>query len=397
MSAGALDGVRVLDLGTRIGAPFAATLLGELGADVIKIEQPGTGDFLRTIPPFDGDVSLFWAVEGRGKRSVTIDLSKPKGQELLKKLVEHADVLVENFTPGTLERWNLAPDDLRTINPRLIVSRVSVYGQDGPYRDRPGLDRNGIALGGLLGITGFADGPPVRPGVIIADYLTALFNAIGILAALVERTKSDQGQQVELALYESVLRVMEWTVAAYDRLGIVRERAGNRLPNSAPLDNYETSDGRYVCIAAAGDVLFPRLARAMGRDDLLSDERFATLQARAANADAINGEVASWCRERTLADIEKVLVANEVPVSGVYGIDQIAADPQVMARSAIVAVEDPTLGPVRQQAPVPRLDRTPLAVSKGAPRLGEHTDEVLGELLGMTPEEIEALRAGGIV
>ena len=393
---GPLAGIRVLDLGTRIGAPFAATLLGEFGADVIKIEQPGTGDFLRSIPPFDGDVSLFWAVEGRGKRSVTIDLSKPKGQDLLKRLVEHADVLVENFTPGTLERWNLKPDDLRKINPRLIVSRVSVYGQDGPYRERPGLDRNGIALGGLLGITGFPDGPPVRPGVIIADYLTALFNTVGILAAIVERTRSDQGQQVELALYESVLRVMEWTVAAYDRLGIVRERSGNRLPNSAPLDNYETSDGRYVCIAAAGNVLFPRLAKAMGREDLVNDPRFASLEMRATNADAINAEVAAWCRERTLAAIEEILIANEVPVSGVYGIDQIAADPQVQSRDAIVTVDDPTLGPVRQQAPVPRLDRTPLVVSKGAPRLGEHTDEVLGEL-GLDREEIESLRRDGIV
>ncbi|MGH2726183.1 MAG: CaiB/BaiF CoA transferase family protein, partial [Actinomycetota bacterium] len=284
---GALDGIRVLDLGTRIGAPFAATLLGELGADVIKIEQPGTGDFLRTIPPFDGDVSLFWAVEGRGKRSVTIDLSRPRGQELLRALIRHADVLVENFQPGTLERWSLAPEDLRALNPRLIVSRVSVYGQDGPYRDRPGLDRNGIALGGLLGITGYPESPPVRPGVIIADYLTALFNTIGVLAAVVERTRSGEGQQVELALYESVLRVMEWTVAAYDRLGIVRERTGNRLPNSAPLDNYPTADGKYVCIAAAGDVLFPRLCRAIGREDLPSDPRFSTLARRAENADAI--------------------------------------------------------------------------------------------------------------
>ena len=394
---GALDGIRVLDLGTRIGAPFAATLLGELGADVIKIEQPGTGDFLRTIPPFDGDVSLFWAVEGRGKRSVTIDLSKPRGQELLKKLVPHADVLVENFTPGTLERWDLAPDDLRALNPRLIVSRVSVYGQDGPYRDRPGLDRNGIALGGLLGITGFPDAPPVRPGVIIADYVSALFNTVGILAALVERTNSSQGQQVELALYESVLRVMEWTIAAYDRLGIVRERSGNRLPNSAPIDNYETSDGRYVCVAAAGDVLFPRLCGAIGRDDLLEDARFSTLRERAANAEAVNEEVAAWCRARTLDEIESILVKHEVPVSRVYTIDEIVADPQVQRRAAIVSVDDPVLGPVRQQAPVPRLDRSPLRIQRGAPRLGEHTGEVLGEMLGMSSGEIEELRRDGIV
>ena len=394
---GALDGIRVLDLGTRIGAPFAATLLAELGADVIKIEQPGTGDFLRTIPPFDGEVSLFWAVEGRGKRSVTIDLSKPAGQDLLKRLVPRTDVLVENFTPGTLERWNLAPDELRAINPRLIVSRVSVYGQNGPYRDRPGLDRNGIALGGLLGITGFPDAPPVRPGVIIADYLTALFNTIGILAALVERTRSDQGQQVELALYESVMRVMEWTFAAHDRLGIVRERAGNRLPNSAPLDNYETMDGRYVCIAAAGNVLFPRLAKAMGREDLLDDARFATLADRARNADAINEEVAAWCRRNSLAEIERLLIEHEVPVSGIYTAAEIAGDPQVRARRSIVGVEDPELGTVNQQAPVPRLDRTPLEIKRGAPRLGEHTDEVLTELLGLDANALRTLRADGVI
>jgi formyl-CoA transferase len=394
---GALGGIRVLDLGTRIGAPFAATLLGELGADVVKVEQPGTGDFLRTIPPFEGDVSLFWAVEGRGKRSVTIDLSKPAGQELLRRLVPHADVLVENFQPGTLERWGLAPDELRALNPRLIVSRVSVYGQDGPYRDRPGLDRNGIALGGLLHITGHPDAPPVRPGVIVADYLTALFNTIGILAALVERAASGEGQQVELALYESVLRVMEWTVAAYDRLGVVRERAGNRLPNSAPLDNYETSDGRFVCIAAAGDVLFPRLCEAMSMPELPADPRFGTLAARASHAEEINAIVAAWCRERTLAEIERTLIDHQVPVSGVYGIDEILSDPQVVAREAVVEVDDPVLGPVRQQAPVPRLDRTPLRVARGAPTLGEHTDEVLAELLGMDADEIERLRRDGVV
>src|SRR5438105_10937608 len=293
MPEGALAGIRVLDLGTRIGAPFAATLLAELGAEVVKIEQPGTGDFMRTIPPFDQGVSLWWAVDGRGKKSVTLDLSTERGQEVLRRLVEHADVLVENFQPGTLERWNLAPESLRRINPRLIVSRVSVYGQDGPYRDRPGLDRNGIALGGLLHITGYPDAPPVRSGVIVADYLTALFNTIGVLAALYERERSGEGQGVELALYESVLRIMEWTVAAYDRQGVVRERTGNRLANSAPLDNYETADGRYVCIAAAGDVLFPRLCAAMENEALLTDERFASLAQRAKHGDEINAVVAA--------------------------------------------------------------------------------------------------------
>ena len=396
-SGGALEGIRVLDLGTRVGAPFAATLLGELGADVIKVEQPGTGDFMRTIGPFDGETSLWWSVEGRGKRSITLDLSKPAGQAVLRRLVPLADVLVENFQPGTLERWNLAPTDLRALNPRLVVSRVSVYGQDGPYRDRPGLDRNGIALGGLLGITGYADRPPVRPGVIIADYLTALFNTIGVLAALLERERSGEGQGVELSLFESVLRVMEWTVAGYDRLGVVRERTGNRLPNSAPLDNYETSDGRYVCIAAAGDVLFPRLAEAIGRSDLLDDPRFAGLAARAENADAINEVVAGWCRTRTLEEIERTLVAAQVPMSGVYSVDQIVEDPQVRARGSIVTVDDPVLGPVRQQGPVPRLDRTPMHIARGAPRLGEHNEEVYLGLLGMERPEYEGLQRDGTI
>ncbi|MFN2544008.1 MAG: CaiB/BaiF CoA transferase family protein [Actinomycetota bacterium] len=397
MPAGALAGVRVVDLGTRIGAPFAATLLAELGADVIKIEQPGTGDFMRTIPPFDGDVSLWWAVDGRGKRSVTLDLSKERGQDILRRLVEHTDVLVENFQPGTLERWDLAPDDLRALNPRLIVSRVSVYGQDGPYRDRPGLDRNGIALGGLLHITGYPEQPPVRPGVIVSDYLTALFNTVGIIAALYERERSGQGQGVELALYESVLRIMEWTVAAYDRLGVVRERSGNRLPNSAPLDNYRAIDGSYVCIAAAGDVLFPRLCAAMGKEELLHDRRFESLSVRAENADRINEIVQDWCSQRTAAQIEEILVKHQVPVSRVYAVDEIVADPHVKARGSVVEVDDPSLGPIKQQGPVPRLDRTPLRVPHGAPKLGQHTDEVLRELLGLTEAQIGSLRDEGIL
>ena len=395
--AGALDGIRVLDLGTRIGAPFAATLLAEFGADVIKVEQPGTGDFMRSIGPFEGETSLWFAVEGRGKRSITLDLSTAEGQDLLRRLVEHADVLVENFQPGTLERWNLGPEDLRARNPRLIVSRTSVYGQDGPYRDRPGLDRNGIALGGLLHITGEPDRPPVRPGVIVADYLTAMFNTIGILAALVERARSDEGQTVESALYESVLRIMEWTVAGFDRLGIVRERTGNRLPNSAPLDNWRTADGEWVCIAAAGDGLFPRLCKAMGREELLADERFATLEARARNADAINAIVGDWCAVRSIAEVERILVEHQVPVSRIYAIDQIVADEHVRARGSIIEVEDPVLGPVKQQGPVPRMDRTPPRIPRGAPRLGEHNDDIYGGLLGLSPDEMLALRDAGVI
>ena len=402
--SGPLAGIRVLDLGTRIGAPFAATLLGDLGADVIKIEAPGQGDFMRSIGPFVDDYSLFWAVEGRSRRSITLNLRVPKGQAILKRLVRTADVVVENFRPGTLEKWGLGYDVLAAENPGVILTRVSVYGQTGPYRHRPGLDRNGIAMGGLLYVTGHRDRPPVRPGVIVSDYLTAVFNAFAIVTALYERDRAaretgaaPRGQWVDLALYESILRIMEHTLAAYDRLGVVREREGNRLANSAPLDNWETSDGKYVCIVAAGDGLFPRLAKAMGREDLLHDPRFETLARRAEHGDEINGIVGAWVARHTAADVQAILDAHDVPFGFAYSVADVFADPQVRERGDIETVEDPVIGPVRMQGVYPRFSRTPGRIRAGAPRLGEHNREVYGEVLGMSDAEIEALRADGVV
>jgi crotonobetainyl-CoA:carnitine CoA-transferase CaiB-like acyl-CoA transferase len=401
--SGPLAGLRILDLGTRIGAPFAATLLADLGADVIKVELPGQGDFMRTIGPFADGYSLFWAVEGRNRRSITLDLRKAEGQTLLKRLVEHADVVVENFQPGTLEGWGLGYDALAAVNPGIILTRVSVYGQTGPYRDRPGLDRNGIAMGGLMYITGYPDRPPVRPGVIVSDYLTGVFNAFSILAALYERdrrgaaTGKPQGQWVDLSLYESILRIMEHTLASYDRLGVVREREGNRLRNSAPLDNWLTSDGKYVCIIAAGDGLFPRLCRAMGREDLLADPRFKTMAMRAEHGEEINGIVAAWVAERTSADVQAILERHEVPFGVAYSVADIFADPHVQSRGDIETVEDPTIGPVRMQGVYPRFSRTPGAIRRGAPRLGQHNDEVYGDLLGLGTDEITRLRAERVI
>ena len=397
--SGPLTGIRVIDLGTRIGAPFAATLLADLGAEVIKVELPGQGDFMRTIGPFVGDYSLFWAVEGRNKKSVTLDLRKPKGQELFRRLVPLADAIVENFQPGTLEGWGIGYDVLEKLNPKIVLTRATVYGQDGPYRDRPGLDRNGIAHGGLLYLTGYADRPPVRPGIIISDYVTGIFNALSIMIALYERDVggSGRGQSVDLALYESIFRLMEHTVAAYDRLGIVREREGNRLRNSAPLDNWQTRDGEFVCIIAAGDGLFPRLARAMGRADLLEDPRFGTLADRAKHAEEINGVVADWCRQRTAAEIEEILTAAQVPVCRAYSIRDIFADPHYRERNDIVEVEDPEIGTVRMQGVYPRLSRTPGAIRRGAPRLGEHNDEIYRGLLGIGDEELDELRREGVI
>src|SRR5881227_4346581 len=286
-----LEGIRVIDVGTRISAPFCAGILGEQGAEVIKVEDPKGGDFMRTIGPFVDGYSLFWAVEGRGRKSVTCNLRVPEGQDLFRRLCATADVVCENFRPGTMEKWNIGPTDL---DERLVYVRISVFGQDGPYSSRPGLDRLGIGYGGLLHLTGYPDRPPVRPGVTVSDYLTGVFAAEAALAALYARDARGDGTGavVDAPLYGSVLRILEWTIAGHDRLGVVRGREGNRLANSAPLDNYVTREGRFVCIVAGSDANFARLCRAMGRDELIDDERFRTLEERAKHNDVINGIVA---------------------------------------------------------------------------------------------------------
>ncbi|MDQ1459087.1 MAG: succinyl-CoA---D-citramalate CoA-transferase [Actinomycetota bacterium] len=393
--SGALEGVRVLDLGTRIAAPFCAGLLGEQGAEIIKIEQPRGGDFMREIGPFVDGYSLFWAVEGRGRKSVTIDLRTPDGQDLFRRLAATADVVVENFRPGTLEQWNIDPAHLAE---RLVTIRISMFGQDGPYSKRPGLDRVGIGYGGLLNLTGYPDRPPVRVGVTISDYLTGVFAAHAAVAALYARDARGRGGAViDAALYGSVLRILEWTLPAYDRLGTVRTREGNRLANSAPLDNYPTADGKYVCIVAGSDANFARLCKAMDRPDLLDDPRFAKLSDRATHGDTINGIVADWTATLDARTVEERCVAHDVPVATAYTSADIFADPHFEARHDLVTVDDPVIGPIRQQAPFPRhVGETPVAPS-GAPRLGEHTDEVLSTLLDLSRADLDALRSKGVV
>lgn len=418
---GPLEGLRVVDVGTRISAPFCAGLLGEQGAEVIKVEQPDGGDFMRTIGPFvrpdgsgtsgtgeshddgpdaDPGYSLFWAVEGRGRRSVTCDLRRPEGQALFRRLCERADVVCENFRPGTMERWHLGPADL---DPRVVMVRISVFGQDGPKAHRTGLDRLGIGYGGLLHLTGYPDRPPVRVGVTISDYLTGVFAAQAATAALYRRDArppeqgGGRGAVVDAFLYGSVLRILEWTIAAYDRLGIVREREGNRLANSAPLDNYPTADGRYICIVAGSDANFRRLCRAMDRPDLVEDPRYRRLADRAARSDEINDLVADWTRTLTAAEIEARCVEHEVPVATAYSAADIAADEHMAARGDLVTVDDHVIGPVRQQAPFPRFVGEPMPVPAGAPTLGEHNDEVWGGLVGLGVDELARYRADGII
>jgi len=403
-------------VGTRISAPFCAGLLGELGAEVIKVELPGGGDFMRTIGPFvdtgeEAGYSLFWAVEGRGRRSATCDLRTPRGQDLFRQLASRCDVVCENFRPGTMEGWNLGPDSL---DPSLVYVRISVFGQDGPYSQRPGLDRLGIAYGGLLHLTGERDRPPVRPGVTISDYLTGVFAAMAAVAGLYrrdtdpagraqggeERDPADgrgRGAVIDAPLYGAVLRVLEWTLAGYDQLGTVRSREGNRLPHSAPLDNYPTADGAYVCIVAGSDANFARLCRAMGRPDLTTDPRFTTLALRARHGDEINDIVAAWTGNQSAEAVEAACIAHDVPVGTAYSAADIFADPHMAARGDLVTVDDPVVGPVRQQAPFPRFVGRPTPVPTGAPRLGADNRAVWCDLVGLSAAELDQLESDGVV
>ncbi|MDQ3147595.1 MAG: CoA transferase [Actinomycetota bacterium] len=394
--AGPLEGLRVIDVGTRIAAPFCAGLLGEMGAEVIKVEQPGTGDFMREIGPFHEGYSLFWAVEGRGRKGVTLDLHQPRGQDLFRRLAATADVVCENFRPGTLEHWNVGPADL---DPRLVTVRISVFGQSGPSSLRPGLDRLGIGYGGLLHLTGYPDRPPVRPGVTVSDYLTGTFAAHAAVAALYARDArgTGRGAVVDAYLYGSVLRILEWTLPAYATLGVVREREGNRLANSAPLDNYPSADGRYVCIVAGSDANFARLCKAMDRPELVDDPRFAVLADRARHGDVINGLVAGWTSSLPAAEIERRCVAEDVPVATAYTAADIFADAHMTARGDLVDVDDPVAGPLPQQAPFPRFVGEAVPVPSGAPLLGQHNAEVWGGLVGLSEGERAELEGEGVL
>ena len=396
-----LAGIRVLDVGTRVAAPFCAGILGEQGAEVVKIEDPDRGDKTRATGPFTADddgslYSLYWSVEGRGRKSVTINLRSPEGQDLFRRLASVSDVVCENFRPGTLERWNIDPTRL---SPRLVTARISLYGQQGPKSLYGGFDHNAVAFAGLTHLTGHADQPPARPGLFVSDYLTGVFAAQAVTSLLYERDAkgSGTGGVVDAYLYGSVLRIMEWTIAAYDRLGSVRQRTGNRSGNAAPLDNFRSRDGRHVCIVAVGQAVFERLCEAMGRPELLVDEHFATPRARRHNSELVNQTVAVWASGLDAAVIEERCHRHGVPVGVVHDVSDVVADDHVRARGDVCTVDDPVIGPVRQQAPYPRFDDDPPPVPAGAPRLGEHTDEVLSSLLGLSGAQIAALRERNVI
>ena len=394
--SGPLAGVRVLELGSLIAGPFCSKTLADFGAEVIKVEPPGEGDPLRRWRRLRNGVSLWWHVQSRNKRSVTCDLRKPEGQEIVRRLAAQSDIAIENFRPGALEKWRLGWDELSRANPKLVLVRISGYGQSGPYRERPGFAAIAEALAGLRYITGFPDRPPVRPNLSIGDTIASLHGVIGALLALHEVRKSGKGQVVDVALHEAVFNCMESLLPEYDAHGHVRERSGSALPGIAPSNLYPCKDGAYVLIAGNADSLYRRLMTAIGREDLRDDPALARNDGRAAQMQRIDDAIAAWSRERDLAAVLETMEKAQVPAGRIYTAADIAADPHFAARGMIQEIVAGDGEPLRVPGIVPKLSATPGAIRSAAPKLGEHTDEVLKEL-GYDASAIAKLRQTNII
>ena len=394
---GALSDLRVVEMGQLLAGPFCGQLLADFGADVIKLEPPGQGDPMRECGREKADGrSLWWPVVARGKRSVTINLREQQGQELARELIATADVLIENFRPGTLEKWSMAPEDLMAANPRLIVVRVSGYGQTGPYASRPGYGAIGEAMGGLRAVIGEPDRPPARAGISIGETLAATFACLGCLVALHAREATGRGQIVDSALYEAVLGVMESLIPEYTVSDYIRPRTGSILPNVAPANAYPTADGEHL-ISGNQDTVWKRLAVAMGRPELGDDERYATHNARGANQAELDALIAEWSATMTSHELEELLNEHGVPNGKIYTAPDMLADAHFKAREAIVTLAHPQLGDFPMQNVVPKLSDTPGEIRWVGPELGEHTDDVLGDVLGLDAQELDRLRVAGIV
>ena len=391
----ALAGLKVIEMGQLIAGPFASKLLGEFGADVIKIEPPGVGDPLRKWRKIKDGTSLWWHVQSRNKRSLTLDLKQGEAQDIVRQLVAEADILVENFRPGTLEGWGLGYDALKAINPRLIMLRISGYGQTGPYRDLPGFGVIGEAMGGLRHLSGYAGQAPVRVGVSIGDSLSSLYGVIGVLLALQERGRSGEGQEIDVALYESVFAMMESLVPEYDAFGYVREPAGSALPGITPSNSYPCNDGSYVLIAGNGDSIYKRLMTLIGRDDLGNDPRLAQNDGRSQHAELIDTAIGEWTAGRGRDEVIEALKGARVPAGYPYTAADIVQDPHYLARQMIETVQTP-VGPLKVPGVLPKLSRTPGRIGTGGPQLGEHSEDILAGL-GLSAEQVAGLRERGII
>lgn len=394
-----LQGIRVLDVSTFLAGPFCTTQLGEFGAEVIKIELPGLGDALRKFGTMTecGD-SLPWLSESRNKKCVTLDLRKPEGAELLQRLVAKADVMVENFQPGTLEKWGLGWEELKKHNGRLVMVRISGFGQTGPYSPRPGFGRIGNAFGGLSFLAGYPDRPPVTPGsATIPDYMAGIYGAMGVLLALRARELTGRGQVIDIGLYEPIFRILDELAAAYHYKGFVRQRMGPGTVNVVPHSHYPTKDKRWIAIACTSDKIFARLAEAMGRPDLADETKWGRLANRERDRAEVDAFVADWTETHDRAELMQVCDRFQVPCGPVYAIDEIFDDPHYKARENIKFVSDPRAGELAVPNVCPRLSDTPGSIEWLGPALGAHTDQIYREMLELSAAELEALRAKRVI
>ncbi|MDP7269969.1 MAG: CaiB/BaiF CoA-transferase family protein [Gammaproteobacteria bacterium] len=395
---GPLHGIRVLELGQLIAGPYTGSFLGYFGAEVIKVEQPGCGDPLRTWRMMDGDTSVWWASIARNKKSITANLRTPEGSDIVRRLAAECDVLIENFRPGAMEKWGLGPDELRKDNPGLIYARVSGYGQDGPYSSRLGFASVCEGFGGFRYLNGFPDRPPVRPNLSMGDTLAALHTALGIVMACVHKLNDPEkhGQVIDVAIYEAVYSMLESVVPEYDRGGVVRECSGSTLTGIVPTNTYRCADGKDVIIGANGDSIFKRLCIAMGRPDMGEDPRFASNNDRVEHEPEIDALIEVWMKTMTGDEALKVLEEAQVPSGPIYSVADMMVDEQYNARGMFETVES-NGKPLKVPAMIPKLSKTPGATRTTAPALGAHNEEVLGNLLGMSAEEIAKLKEAGAI
>ena len=395
---GPLRGLRVLDIATIVAAPFAASLLADYGAEVLKVELP-SGDGARGFPPFKDGKSLWWKVTNRNKKFVTLDLRKPEGIAILKQLLPKFDVLVENFRPGTLDRWGLTKEVLWSLQPRLVILRATGFGQTGPYRDRPGFARIFEAMGGLTYITGEPGGEPMHAGYPIGDAIGGVFGALGIVSALWKRAKDPNapGEEIDLSMTEATLRLLEFLAIEHDQLGTVRERSGNANQYSAPAAVFRTKDNRWVSLAGSTNVLYANNCRAIGRPDLIDDPRFANNGMRTERKDELNAIFSTWCAAHALDQVLAAFQEAQGTIAPIYSIDQVFADPQVQARDAITSVPDKDFGSVRMQNVVPRFVNDPGSVRSTGGAIGQDNAEIYGTWLALSEAEQQQLKQAGVI
>ncbi|MQM24109.1 CaiB/BaiF CoA transferase family protein [Glycomyces albidus] len=391
-----LEGLRVLDVSTLFAGPIAATFLGDFGADVIKVEHPTRPDAARGHGPAKDGVNLWWKTLGRNKRTVTVNLATPEGADLLLRLAAGADVLIENFRPGTLERWGLGPERLHEANPGLVIARVTAFGQTGPYAGRPGFGSLAEAMSGFAALTGQPDGPPTLPPFGLADGIAALATAYAVMVALRAADRDGAGQVIDLAIIEPILMLLGGQITAYDQLGVLQPRSGNRSVNNAPRNVYRTGDGAWVAVSTSSQSIAERVMRLVGRGDLVDEPWFASGHTRAEHADELDEAVAAWIGARPAAEVVAAFEAAQAAVAPVYDVRGVLADPQYQAIGTVQTVEDEELGPVKMQNVLFRLSGTPGAIRWTGRRHGQDTDEVLAEV-GVTREQLERLREKGIV